>query len=216
MDEPKFPRIILLLGSYDDQTKPVLARIKDRLAEAFVYHPEQVSSLLLDEVALYKFDMGSREFTIFAERYEGGVTLSILDARRMIDAKDFPGKEIEGIDEIISSYLIERYHKDAYTEFSLLEKLTELARLSSLVFFVRDQELTRGGEYIELGVLLSLRIEPSKIHFFKREGLDLSEMAWEILDLYGINVRPYRDEGLLIREAVRITRNTLGQQSLDA
>ncbi len=74
---------------------------------------------------------------------------------------------------------------------------------------VRDQELTRGGEYIELGVLLSMGLDPSKVYFFKKEGIDLSEMTWELLDQYKINMRPYKDPEFLSREAVRITRNTL-------
>lgn len=79
-----------------------------------------------------------------------------------------------------------------------------------LVFLIRDQELTRGGEYIELGLLLLVKLDSSKIHFFKKEGIELSEMTWEILDLYKTNIRPCKDQEFLLRETVRITRNALG------
>jgi len=212
VDEPRLTRIILLLGSYDKQTKPVLVGVKDNLEQAFVSHPEQVSALLLDETELYRFDLDGRELTIFIEKYEGGLTLSVLDAQQTIDTEDFSGKNDEKIDEIIIQYLADHYQTKSYVKFTLLEKLRELSQFSSLVFLIRDQELTRGGEYIELGFLLSLptaRLEPSKVQFFKREGMDLSEMAWEILDLYKINKHPYKDQEFLLRETVRITRNAL-------
>jgi hypothetical protein len=205
--DPKFPRIILLLGSYDSHTKSILVELKDALEEAFVTHPEQVSAVLLDETEIYAFGMDGRPLFILAETYEGGVTLSVLDTLQMIDSKDFQGKSKPQVDETVAQYLADNYRGSSYRKLSLLEKLDELARQSALVFLVRDQELTRGGEYIELGFLLIRRLVPSKVQFFKREGITLSEMAWEILDLYKIGKHPYQDKEFLFREAIRITKS---------
>jgi len=77
---PKFPKIILLLGSYDSQTKPILVELKEAVEEAFVTHLEQVSALLLDETELYRFNLEGRPVFILADNYHGGVALSVLDA----------------------------------------------------------------------------------------------------------------------------------------
>ncbi|MDG6950882.1 MAG: hypothetical protein JRN12_03435 [Nitrososphaerota archaeon] len=212
MVDLEFPKIILLLGSYDPQTKPILVDLKETLEEASVTRSDQVSAWLLDEIEIYRFDLNGRSVFVFAEIYEGGVALSVIDGLQMVDSKDFQGKNKAQVDETVAEYLEEHYAQRAYTKLSLLEKLEELSQSSSLVFLVRDQELTRGGEYIELGFLLTtrpFRLAPSKVHFFKREGITLSEMAWEILNLYKINRHSYADKAFLLREATRITMDSL-------
>lgn len=89
----------------------------------------------------------------------------------------------------------------------ILEKLKHLSFSASLLFLVRHRGLTRGGEYIELVYLLGeSRMDPSKVYFLKKEGIDLSEMVKEILNRFRINFRSYRNENELCSEAISIAK----------
>jgi hypothetical protein len=75
---------------------------------------------------------------------------------------------------------------------------------------VRHKEETRGGEYIELAFLLGTgTLNSSKVFFLKKEGFDMSEMGWELLDFYGVNFRSYKDEDYLCNEMVRLIRYSI-------
>lgn len=79
---------------------------------------------------------------------------------------------------------------------------------------LRHRELTRGGEYIELVYLLGRGVlSPLKVYFFKKDGFNLSEMAWKIFNHHEVQFRSYTDEVGLNREAIRILKNYVGNQS---
>lgn len=209
MVEASFPRIYLLLGSFDDKTLALLEQVKEEIETAFVSHPEQVSAVLLDRLELYKFNLGGRELMILLEVYDEGLSISVLDGPKVIDAEDFPGANPNETDATILGYLKKTHGVASFKKLSIVDKLGELSSLASLTFVIRDQELTRGGEYIELLSMLQTRLPSARIRFLKREGIVLSEMAWEILDLHGVSSRSYGDNNFLLREVVRIIRNDL-------
>jgi len=72
---------------------------------------------------------------------------------------------------------------------------------------LRHQELTRGGEWVELTYIAQDCAK--KMYLLKKEGIPLSTMVKEILDAYGVNLRAYNDEKELIEEIERIIRYKL-------
>ncbi len=48
--------IILLLGSYDKETKKILDVIKEQIAKISTYYGENIFTLLLENVEIYKTD----------------------------------------------------------------------------------------------------------------------------------------------------------------
>ena len=61
---------ILLLGSYDPQTKNLLYQMKDRLSDNFMYNPDRFLFLVLDSlevlIAIVSFS-GTEKITMITE-----------------------------------------------------------------------------------------------------------------------------------------------------
>ncbi|OYT54371.1 MAG: hypothetical protein B6U76_07495 [Desulfurococcales archaeon ex4484_217_2] len=86
----------------------------------------------------------------------------------------------------------------------ILRKLQELAKFSKPILIVRERELTRGGEYVELAFLLLEGTDTSKIVFLWNNKVDISSMVKELLDACNFNFRPYSSEKELLDEVYRL------------
>lgn len=213
MEKPKtYPRVILLLGSYDPRTRRILLELKERLSRGLVSLEETVLVLLLEDVEIYKAEAEGNEMTVIAERYDDRASLFIFSGSSIIDATDL--SIANDIDTTTKDYLVTNHGARTLMKLPLLEKLRHLSFSTSLVFLVRHHSLTRGGEYIELVYLLGSegRMDPSKMYFFKREGIDLSEMVREILNRFGTNFRSYKDKDDLCDEAIRVAKYSFLRQ----
>ncbi|HTP54854.1 MAG TPA: hypothetical protein VML94_07880 [Thermoplasmata archaeon] len=200
-------RVILIIGSFDPETKQVLTNLKAELAAGLMSESWVALVLLVDDVDLYKVDApGSTEtYSIISERVVGGVSAYLSRNGRLIEAHD--ARFTTGTaDDYIAEFAKTRLGGTTL-KLPIFEKVAELANIMSAAFLVRHIELTRGGEYIELAFLIgSDRSSAAHIWFFKHEGVELSQMAWEILDKFGVQVRPYRREPDLYVEAIRVAR----------
>jgi len=189
--------IILLLGSYDVETKKVLENIKEEIAKMSIYYGENIFTLLLEDVEIYKTD----EDWICVEKFDGKVTFIIFerDSIKVKDVVDFKAKNEKDIVKILK----ELGYK-SFVKIPILEKLKVLATVSSLVFVIRHRELTRCGEYIELVFLLSRNLDPRIVYMLVNREVEISAMLKELIDYIEINFRVYESEGDLLETVRRI------------
>lgn len=202
--------IILLLGSYDSLTSKILSRLKENLSKEFMYYPDNILIFLIDNIEIYTINIKDEhrpdaKLIVIAEKYDHKLTLFTTDGQQIVNAEDL--QIDQDVDQIVGQYIKKNHNITTFFRHPILEKLKILATATSLTFLIRHRDLTRGGEYIELAYLLGTGIiQPSKLYFLKREGFDLSSMALEILDQYGIISRSYKNEKSSNREAVRIVK----------
>lgn len=190
--------IILLLGSYDPQTRSYLERIKEETVKSF--SGENVYTFLLDKVEIYYSD-NTQVLTELSN--EDKATFFIFQDSQLIDVHDVNLKN--GLDKTVYSFLKERYGVKRINKQPIFEKFNILMRIAEAVFLIRHQEETRGGEYLELmHALFSGHSE--KVWFFKKNGLQLSTMLMEYLDRFKVNMRTYTDEQSLTSAIIRILK----------
>jgi hypothetical protein len=215
MDDISIKRfyIVLLLGSYDPDTKKLLSNLKDRITQQLMYYNDTVLIFSLENLEIYdinfKYDNGSeKRLFLICEDYGEKISFLTLDENSILDANDKKMSSSKSVDEFTKNFIKHKFPDSNFLKLPILEKLKQLANASTLTLVIRDQELTRGGEYIELAFLLgSSRSQSSRIFFLGRRDCELSGMVWEILDHYGIIFRPFKDEDDLVTESIRIIRN---------
>lgn len=193
--------LILLLGSYDPQTRFYLENVKEEIAKHF--SGENLYTLLLDNVEIYYVDT----FQVLAELFNKDmVTLLVFQDSRLIDTYDVALKN--GLDETVYGFLKEKYDVKRITKESIFNKFNSLMRITKSIFLIRDKEETRGGEYVELLHAL-FQGHSSKVWFLKREGIQLSAMLMEYLDKFKVNMRTYNNQEDLITAIMRILKYEL-------
>lgn len=196
------PAFILLLGSFDPQTKPLLANAKEEIVKAF--SGENVFALILDKLEIYT----AGDFEILAElSTEKMITLFIFQNSELVDMADIRYRE-RYADMTVYQYLRDTYLIQKMEKLSIFNKLDVLMRDAVAVFLLRHKEETRGGEYLELMHAL-FRGHADKIWFLRRNGIALSEMLMEYLDKYGVKMRTYNEENELVSNILRILKYQL-------
>ncbi len=191
------PFMVLLLGSYDPETKQVLEDVREEIAKISTFTDElYIFAVLLDNVEVYMTSQG--KYYIIAEFWEDRVILM-----------KFKEGELEDVDEVrvgglseLDEYMCEKFN--GAIRVPILEKLRGLAMGSPLVLLIRHKELTRGGEYIELPFLIMNGLPGNNAHVFVREGIPVSTMLKEFVDCYGIYMSSYKDEEDLLASVRRV------------
>lgn len=193
--------MILLLGSYDSQTKLYLENVKEEIAKRFV--EENAYSFLLDNLEVY---VSQTIQTLVEVSDKGKAALFVVQDNALIDVHEISFKK--DLDGAVFSFLKEKYENGEYERLSILGKFDILMKLAKALFLIRDKEETRGGEYVELMHAL-FQEHSEKIWFFKREGVRISEMLMEYLDKFGVKIRPYNNNQDLVEGTMRILRYRL-------
>jgi len=191
--------LILLLGSYDPETKKVLNTVKEEVAKYSTSFTEYIIPLLLEDVELYRCTTAEKYADIVVEKLNGRATAMIFEGGQLKDVRDFDARTFDDVEKELK--------KLGYScsRLPVMEKLWQLATSSFLVFVIRHKELTRGGEYIELCLLLLSRgLSPSKAYIFIKSGVEISAMLEELIDATKINLRVYRDEEHLAEMVRRV------------
>lgn len=200
MDKPIVT--ILLLGSFDPQTKALLEDIKEEIVKAF--SGENVYALLLDVVEAY-FSDAVEVLTESSDRDK--ITLFVFQGIQLIDVDDLKLQK-DGVDKTVYDYLKKKYSITKFNKVSVFNKLDSVMRNSKVIFLFRDKEETRGGEYLELMHAL-FRGHAMKIWFLKKDGIALSEMLMEYLDKHEVKMRTYREKSDLETSVIRILQYLL-------
>jgi hypothetical protein len=200
LDKP--PTTILLLGSFDPQTKPLLENLKEEIAKTF--SGENTYTFLLDTTEIYIAD----DLEILTElSNENMLTLFTFQNNQLIDVNDLKLQK-EGIDQTVYTYLKEKHKTTTLQKLPIFDKLDILMRNAKTIFLLRHKEETRGGEYLELMHAL-FRGHAAKTWFLKRNGIALSAMLMEYLDKYEVKMRTYHKEKDLEKTVIRTLKYQL-------
>lgn len=190
---------ILLLGSFDPQTKTLLENVKEEIVKTF--SGENVFSLMLDKLEIYTAD----DMEILTELSgEKTLTLFIFQNSQLLDMVDTKLKDAS-VDRTVYNYLKENYEIKEVVKLPIFNKLDVLMRDATAIFLLRHKEETRGGEYLELMHAL-FRGHADKIWFLKKKEIELSAMLMEYLDKYQVKMRTYNEEKELKDNILRILK----------
>ena len=193
--------LVLLLGSFDSKTRVVLADLRRRLVTEF--RKEVLFVFVMDTLRMFY----AGPYQILAEETkEDTYTLFIFLRGELFEVEDFEAKGT--VEDLIVSYVEEHLGDEPVTEPPIMDKLAALSLASKATMLVKDQELTRGGELVELSYL-SIKYSPDKIWFIARSNVPLSTMVKEVLTMLKIGFRTYSTEDELADEASRIVRYAL-------
>ena len=196
------PIIVILLGSYDPETKKLLYKLKEEIVKIYAGSSYHVYAFLLEKLKVYNLSGGG---TLFIEQFnQRSFTAYYLTPEGILkDVMEFRGELKEVLEDIEEFFDIK-----IVWEARPLNKIRRLIDYpNSIIILLREKELTRGGEYIELAYLTSrIRVEeiPVRVWFFKREGIPISTMVKELLTDYKIQFRTYKTEDELIDEVLRV------------
>ena len=199
---------ILLLGSFDPQTKAQLEDIKEEIVKTF--SGENVYTLLLDGVEVYFSDVVE---VLTESSAEDRITLFIFQDNQLVDMDDLK-LEKDHVDKTIYDYLKKKHNITKFNKLSVFDKLDVLMRNAKVIFLLRDKEETRGGEYLELMHAL-FRGQAEKIWFLKKNGIALSSMLMEYLDKYEVKMRTYQGKGDLGSAVIRTLKYQLRNSDTD-
>jgi hypothetical protein len=187
---------ILLLGSFDPQTKAQLESIKEEIVKTF--SGENVYALLLDSVEVYFSDV----VEVLTELSgEDRITLFIIQDNQLVEMEDVKLKE-DDVDKTVYDYLKKKYNITEFNRLPIFNKLDALMQNTQVIFLLRDKEETRGGEYLELMHAL-FRGHAEKIWFLKKNEIALSAMLMEYLDKYRVKIRTYQKRSDLEKTVIR-------------
>ena len=128
--------IILLLGSYDSDTKYILITMKSRILDEF--NGMNIYPFLLEDVKLFT------SYSYFAIAEERGNKISIFIYRH--DGHPFEAIEIAWLSSNLSEYIINKIKEvvnERVREETILNKFETLARISKIIITIRDRENKR-------------------------------------------------------------------------
>lgn len=160
--------------------------------------------LLLDEFEIYR-STGAESL--------GGIDLIVETGERRAIHSIINGvwvdstvlSSLDPIDEAVTNLARTTYGVLVH-RLPIIAKLSALSIGAPLTFLVRDQELTRGGEYIEMAFLLGLGSYRgvNRFWFIARNDVQLSTMADELLDMYSVPKRTYHTVEELEKLVLRV------------
>jgi hypothetical protein len=194
--------LILLLGSYDNETKALLNNIKEEIAKIF---DGKTFAFLLENLELYLTD----RFEVLAEIEDNQqITVYLFEGESLLNVLDLPLKIEENPDDIIFNYLKHNFDITTIDKRSVTAKYDLLMSLALEIFVVRHKEETRGGEYVELMHAL-FNDQSEKLWLFRNNSITVSDMLMEYLDMFRVKLRTYIDFTDLKTSILRIIRYSI-------
>lgn len=180
-------KFILILGSFDSETKAIIYRIKERIAEKYI--GKKTYSFLLDSIEIYY----SNGLFFLTETYDDRVSIITFQNGDIDDI--FECKLNGDLDDVVMDFVNNKFGVKSISRRNIMDKFDTLMELAKLIIIIREKDETRGGEYLELAYALN-KINPNKIWFFYNNNITLSQMMMEFMDKFGVRMRPYNNNVL--------------------
>lgn len=147
---------------------------------------------LLEDLLSYDAYDETGDITLMVEQFEQEqATIYIFREGRLLDVCDLVYSDLE---KDIEKIMMVNYSIHLGFRKGVLPTVGFASAISRGVFLVRDRELTRGGELVELCYLVFGRISNLKLLFLRREGIAVSSMVEEVLSTYDVPFASFRDE----------------------
>lgn len=172
---------ILLLGSYDSITRNILHNLRIDLNERFQRY--SCSILLLENMDVFiSPDPKVHDYSLFFEKGEKSMVVTIIKEKtKPVEIISYNSEE-----EFQKSLGSANINFNQFRKVSELEKVLILSDWADLIYLVKEVELTRGGEWVELTYLLhshagKSNVDPLKFELFYKKDLKISTMIKEIV-----------------------------------
>jgi hypothetical protein len=189
--------MVLLLGSYDAKTKAILDNIKEEIAKQFSGKP---FAFLLASIEIYMTD----RFQVLTEIEEGKrITIYLFENNTLCDVYDLPVTIDQDQQQAVYDFLSRKFDISQIKKQTVMQKFGWLMTLSKAIYIIREKELTRGGEYVEL--MHTLYVDKGeKVWFFAKNSIEVSSMLMEYLDAFKVKMRPYFGTNDLMTSIIRL------------
>ena len=195
---------ILLLCSYDGETLRIVKKLSDRIIRDYGSEDYEWSGRMIPIIArnvrVYHTESGSEHYCIFSQQYKDKWSLTVFKNTTILDRMQCNNAEYEGLLETAEKIVIDSRGK--LVEMKATLKVIELSKWSDIILIVKVKRLTRGGELIELTMIVCKHLfqrdkTVNKVVLFKKKGIELSWMAREMIELGKIRSHQFKDfEGL--------------------
>lgn len=181
---------MMILGSYDKTTKSLMHSIQPPLIRQYTDNNLMVY-LLEDLITFVAIDIELRKtaMVVIDKSDEFQTTFFVFIDNEIVESDTVYFAYDESV---VTGYLQQQYGIMVTGISSLLAALEFLCGLSIGTTVIRHEELTRGGELVELCVLVLRGYPPSGLLFARQEEIELSSMLKELLDKYRIDSFPYK------------------------
>ncbi len=179
--------------------------VKEEIAKTY---SGEVLAFVLSNLDLFDTD----KFQVLTETEENiRTTVYIFDSNGFIqEVYDLPLTADQDQSEVVYTSLKNKFDISKIQKMTTAKKFEHLLTAAQVVFLIRDKEETRGGEYVELMLALFQENQPN-LWFFKKEGIHLSSMLMEYMDMFKIIMRTYFDISELELSVIRVIDNLLSE-----
>jgi hypothetical protein len=208
---------VLILGSYDNETKQLLYSLRDCLTSKFV--KEGHYFIIMEKMTLFRTENGKHVLTEEDTNYN--VTLYIFHSiKKMgeVEAEMIDTIKLEGgLEETVSKYLTDldelptriQMEKAPITgETGLFNFLVEICSFYNII---RLKEESRGGEYLELCQILRMKErklvrQERDVYYFNKTGNVHSSMLNLILNSNELVLRDFDENGDLCQQIEELVK----------
>jgi hypothetical protein len=191
---------ILLLCSYDSDTLRIVRKLSDKIIKNYGSEDYEWSGRIIPIIAknvrVYHTESYSHHYCIFSQQYKDKWSLTVFKNTVILDRIQCTEAEHENLLREVQKTAI--YSKGKYREMKATPKIIELCKWSDIIFIIKILPLTRGGELIELTMIVCKHLfqrdkTVNKVVLFKKRGVKLSWMAKEMIDLGKIRSHTFND-----------------------
>jgi hypothetical protein len=208
---------VLILGSYDNETKKLIYSLRDCLTSKFV--KEGHYFIIMEKMALFRTEDG--RYVLTEEDTNCNVTLYIFNSignigefgPEMIDTIKLEG----GLEETVSKYITDpcelpnmiQMDKAPITgETGLFNFLVEICSFYNII---RLKEESRGGEYLELCQILRMKDrklvrQERDVYYFNKIGNVHSSMLNLVLNSNELVLRDFDENGDLCQQIEELVK----------
>ena len=208
---------VLILGSYDNETKQLLYSLRDCLTSKFV--KEGHYFIIMEKMTLFRTENGKHVLTEEDTNYN--VTLYIFHSiKKMgeVEAEMIDTIKLEGgLEETVSKYVTDldelptriQMEKAPITgETGLFNFLVEICSFYNII---RLKEESRGGEYLELCQILRMKErklvrQERDVYYFNKIGNVHSSMLNLVLNSNELVLRDFDENGDLCQQIEELVK----------
>lgn len=195
---------VLLLCSYDEKTLGTVELIIEKLKE--IYDPDfrgRIMPIVAKNVKILEARSQKERYLIFSEKFQDKWSLTLFKQGKIIEnaqcTEDQLGTIAQKIEEAAKKDLGE------CKEIMTTTKIMELSEWADLIAVIKHVELGRGGELIELAMIVCAHLfkKDMSVHktiLLRRDPVTLSWMANEMIQLGALRQKSYKDFDELLVE----------------
>ena len=208
---------VLILGSFDSETKQLLYSLRDCLTSKFV--KEGHYFIIMEKMALFRAEDG--KYVLTEEDTDNNVTLYIFHSIKnmgeveaeMIDTIKLEG----GLEETVSKYVTDLDELPTRIQMDMAPITGEtglfnfLVEICSFYNVIRLKEESRGGEYLELCQILRMKDrklvrQERDVYYFNKIGNVHSSMLNLVLNSNELVLRDFDENGDLCQQIEELVK----------